>query len=675
MRSRRTLALLLLAFVVASPAALAYNVVDGHPRLFVLADDVPALRAKCQGVFAAEFDDIESWCDEHINDSFPFAPHEYEWHLSAYSFAWLVGGDSRYAARAKAIASDIVNRDAWDSIEAVEGLSRFFDWCYDAMTPFERSIYGSTLAEAAQWFIDEKTWTANSSYHGKLSFLRGLALPGIALYDEGINNAVATACCDTFHRHVFGPQFTLCCLDEVGSDGSYFEGDYNFNRVYSDGREGFEAWAMATGESAWEQSSNLANLGRYYLYEIGPRAWGKYGFYGFMGSKQGDSHTHSIPHGAFRKTLYNLASRYRDPHAQWLASEIARQGATYMNAWEWWRLIVWYDPTVPEEAPTNLPHATLFADMGTAYMRSGWDISDDSNDIYAVFRCETFPAIHTHPHQNHFMIMRGNDLLAIDSGHYDTTVSSHYRNYFARTIAHNTITVFDPSETTFGSYANDGGQKPAFTYDTPVRCGHASQPQYERGEIVAFEDGEAFTYVKGDATPAYDPSKLSHFTREFVYLKPDIFVIFDRVVATSPSFEKKWLLHSIGQPQISGQVVTVTEGDSKLFIRTVLPSPSTITKVGGPGHEFEVNGVNYPPNGTPEEDAGSWRIEVSPTSQATEHFFLHVLYACDAGVTSMPEVSLIDAGEMVGVDVGGRVVVFSKTGVEIDSVEYEFGGP
>jgi hypothetical protein len=310
--------------------------------------------------------------------------------------------------------------------------------------------------------------------------------------------------------------------------------------------------------------------------------------------------------------------------------------------------------------------------MGTVYMRSGWNMAEASTDVYAVFRCEQMDAGHTNAHQNHFLIARGNDLLAIDSGVYDGGVSSHHVNYFERTIAHNTITVYNPSETTFGSRSNDGGQVPPDD-DLPVRFGDASSPSRYRGEIVGYQDTGEFTYVKGDATAAYSSAKVSLFTREMVWLKPDIFVVFDRVTATNASYKKRWLLHSINEPAVGGDTVVVTEGASKLFVKSLLPAPRTITKVGGPGHQFDVNGTNYPPSQTLTPDMGAWRFEVSPSVNAEEHLFLHVMYVCGSGTTSMPEVRLIEGEAMVGVEVAGHVVMFSRTGAMVDEESYQYG--
>jgi hypothetical protein len=107
-------------------------------------------------------------------------------------------------------------------------------------------------------------------------------------------------------------------------------------------------------------------------------------------------------------------------------------------------------------------------------------------------------------------------------------------------------------------------------------------------------------------------------------------------------------------------------------VTTLLPAQHEISKVGGPGREFEVNGVNYAPSSSPPSDAGSWRIEVSPQTDSSDHLFLHVLYAADASVSSMPDVELVESENVVGAQIGGHVVMFTRSGIAIDSATYEY---
>ncbi|MBD3347915.1 MAG: hypothetical protein GF400_01815 [Candidatus Eisenbacteria bacterium] len=668
---RRNLHVILLVFAALSmlfaTGARAYDVVSGHPRLFFRAADVPALRAKCSGAFAQDYNEMRSYCDSHMGDSLPLSSYEAEWHLGAYSFVWLISQNTTYAARAKAIAQSVLSSGNTDSESWLRGGALFFDWCYDYLSPTERQSFGQALASGGDSYIDSQNWSMISCFHGHFSRLRNLIYPGLAIYGEGISDAKARELCDLWREQTYGADRILCCMDELAWDGSWFQGEYSYSGYLYQSR-GFELWATATNENPYEDCDNYKHLAEYYLYETGAEKSGG----GLLGSKQGDTHSHGAAAGSFRLTLLKLAKRYRDGRAQWLAQEIDQVGEGYVNTFERWRLIVFTDLSVAAVPPTDMPDSWFFQGVGTVYMRSGFDLSESSDDVYAVFRCERFPDLHTHAHQNHLLVARGGDLLAVDSGAYDQSNSSHHDNYFARTIAHNTITVYDPSENTFDPFANDGGQRRPSHGTYPRNCGDLSEPQWDRGRMVAFEDSETFTYAKGDATAAYSPDKLDYFTREVVYLKPDVFVILDRVGATSSSFEKRWLLHSINQPEVSGSTAVFQEGDSKLFAQTLLPAEHSIDTVGGPGREFEVNGVNYPPNGGAPEDAGSWRIEVTPENDGREHLFLHVLYVADASVSSMPETKLVESEDVVGVEVNGRVVMFTRTGIAIDSASYDY---
>jgi len=672
---RNTLATLCVAIILlASAVASAYQVTPSHPRLYFTASELPTLRSKCAGALSPEYSTMKSWCDSHLSDSLPLAsPDFYETYLAAYSFTYLMSQDTKYAARAKAIASYVISSGQTNIEQFARGGSYFFDWCYDYLTPSERQTFGTAIVQCGQYHLNSNDWVDMINYHSKPRLLRTLTAPGLAVYGEGINDADARELADVAYEHTFGGDYTLCAIDEIAADGSYFEGDYTNTVLTTKFREHCEMWASATDADPFAVSGNFQNMSTYYLYEVfaknGPGAGAS-----MSGSRQGDSHNHTMPAATIRIGMYALAKRYRDGTAQWLAKQIEAQGLGYILSYDLWKLIVEYDPTVQAVAPTSMPSSWWFETMGTVYMRSGWDYSEGSTDVYAVFRCEKYPAGHTHAHQNHIFIARGNDLLAVDSGAYDTSVSSHHFNYFERTIAHNTVTVYDPGESTFGSYSNDGGQVPPSVHVHGVRCGDASVPSRDRGIITAYEDSENFTYAKGDATKAYASYKLDSFTREVVWVKPDIFVILDRVDATSPSYQKTWLLHSLNEPQISGDLTVIQEGGSKLFVKTLMPTPFEITKVGGPGHEFDVRGVNYPPSGGADYDHGAWRVEVKPTTSAQEHLFLHVMYVTSSSTSSMPDVDLIDTDDVIGAEVGGHVVVFSKTGQSIDSVTYEYEG-
>jgi hypothetical protein len=651
------LALVLLLVLACTVPAPGYSVVPGHPRLYLLSSQVDDLRAKCEGPLAGDLADIVAWAEENKNAPLPIANDwQYGCHLASYSFLYLATGDVSYAGRAKALAQYGMDHGSRGEGHYTCGLALFFDWCNDYLTPAERQNFGWELGESGLAYAAQHDYDTMNNYHSKLSRLKPLAFAGIPLHGEGIHDSAAATLCDLFREHTFGERHTLACMDEIAGDGSYFEGEYTLNILANYFVPGCWVWNVATGESAFEVSSNLSHMSEYYLYEIfaknGP---GVNAFFG--GSKQGDSYSHTTGAASARLFMHTLAKAYGDGRAEWLAREIDARELGYINRNERWQLIVMRDMDVVPVPPYDLPYTRYFEDMGTVYMRSGWDYSENSTDTYAVFRCEGMNAGHTHAHQNHLLIARGGDVLAIDSGGYDSSISEHHSNYFERTIAHNTVTVYDPDETSFEPFANDGGQLPPGRL--PIQYGDASDDRYYRGKVVGVRETEDHVEMKGDATAAYSPHKMEFFTREIIHRKPDVFVVFDRVRATSPSFEKRWLLHSIGEPSIEGDTVLITQGASRLVVRSVLPAGASVSKVGGPGREFEVEGVNYVPTENLRDDMGSWRIEITPPDAAREHLFLTVLVIGAAAEASLPDVSFYEDENVVGVVVNGWKATFN----------------
>jgi hypothetical protein len=204
---------------------------------------------------------------------------------------------------------------------------------------------------------------------------------------------------------------------------------------------------------------------------------------------------------------------------------------------------------------------------------------------------------------------------------------------------HNTLTID-------GQY-----QRTISTFPTIAQGPEAYAPGsvYDVGPgILDFESNTTYDYMLGDATNSYDTSILSKFTRQIVYLKPDIFVLFDKVITTSPKIEKKWVVDPAAMPQDQGNnLITVDNGSGALWIKRLLPTSASISL----------------------SDA---QIAVVPSQSGTETFFLHVMQAVDSG-TGAGQVSADDAqvtqdGDWFHVQVAGRKISFSRSG------EFEFDG-
>jgi hypothetical protein len=286
---------------------------------------------------------------------------------------------------------------------------------------------------------------------------------------------------------------------------------------------------------------------------------------------------------------------------------------------------------------------------GYVYARSSWE--DDA--VYFYFKCGDRFTAHQHLDVGHFLIYK-NAELAGDGGHYDSFGSLHDVNYHMRSIAHNTVLVHDPAEQWLGSTSyeagirggnvtgNDGGQ----THSWPNHNGAVSDAEdwlanrdiYDIADITAFEDKGTFLYVAGDCSNAYSQDKLEYFTRQIVYIRPETFIVFDRVRSTDAGFKKTWLLHAMAVPEGSPPRLTITNGTGRLFVQTLLPQAPQVTLAQG-NTLYQYDGQSFPPD----RDTGpapQCRIEVSPGTPAQTDYFLHVLTATDAATASAPEASV-----------------------------------
>jgi hypothetical protein len=301
----------------------------------------------------------------------------------------------------------------------------------------------------------------------------------------------------------------------------------------------------------------------------------------------------------------------------------------------------------------GLPLAHLASGIGRVYARSDW--TDDAT--WFRFECGDYWNGHQHFEVGNFEIFR-REPLATESGEYHDYLSNHSVNWLIRTIAHNCILVYQADETwsrmrdgARNQYANDGGQTKKWEWpvDT-LDIWKSRRDQFERGDIVAYQNRPEYLYVAGDCAKAYVPSKLASWVRQIVFVRPHTFVIFDRVVSTRPDYEKTWLLHSRNEPEIKDQTSTIANGKGRLVVQTFLPEKATIRKIEG--YTYRSQTFDPPPtNLTPL--ANRWRIEVVPPAPQTEDVFLHVL------TTDEPKpAAVVKKGNQIGARVGETEVLF-----------------
>ncbi|MBW2459085.1 MAG: heparinase II/III family protein, partial [Deltaproteobacteria bacterium] len=234
--------------------------------------------------------------------------------------------------------------------------------------------------------------------------------------------------------------------------------------------------------------------------------------------------------------------------------------------------------------------------------------------------------------------------LALDTGtRWNDT--DNLQNYYAQTVAHNAVLIKMP------------GEEPSNYWGGEVYGQAGGQYEQLGSTVLAFETSDDFSYVAADATATYRAEKCSEMVRQFVFVPPVHFVVFDRVTSMDGSYAKRWLLHHAQQPVVAGDTWYGDQDKGRLFCRTLLPTDAALQAVGGPGQEFMADGVNYPISNDPNDitdPMGRWRIEVSPGAPREADVFLHLIQVGDQALQSMSPAQVTE-------DAGHAEVTFAAT--------------
>ncbi len=626
-----------------------------HPRLFFNAETWPEVKARALGVNKDHFEKVK----QHA-DSVPDDPEVADWgnRLMSAAFAYRVTGEVAYLDKIKKMfrASLEFYHQRYAERKAVNwystsrmGWLAAFDWVWSDLTPQEREELGASMMK----HVDDvqpgegkpRIERCNtSSYTSGFYGVRGLVwVAGLVMLNEGIDDAKALA----FLREGYDLNQNLLAhrAAGIGDDGGGASSTvtYCFEAYPWSEWTFLYTWLSATGEDISAQWPHIAMFSNYVLWNWLPGGF-EYGY--------GDTpHRHNrFPWGWMYTHMSHTMHFYGQSHPEWasLASYVrvtlqAAGAPGYHSAyWSCYPFLMTnLEKAPPPQDPGKLPPARHFEKMGQVFVRSG----SGPEDTHAMFVCGATITAHSHRDADHFTIYKMGH-LALDSGtRYPSTATAHCNSYYRQTVAHNCILIKMPDEPSTAGYGH------------PFPAGGQSTTHHG-SRLVAFETGPQFTYVAGDATATYVPEKCSLMVRQFVFIPPNHFVVFDRATSTNAEYHKRWLLHTANEPVVTGKEFRADQDRGRLFCRTLLPEDAMLEKVGGPGQQFLADGVNYPLEDQWYEDDGTlkhelmggWRMEISPTSPRTDDVFLHLIEVGDQTLAAMGEAELVREEGSVGVE-------------------------
>lgn len=654
---------------VSASCPLARN---EHPRLLFTRQQLPVIRARLE---TSPLKEDLALLRRTIDEGLRRGSDRAQGAIVALGVLYHLTGEEEYG---EACRKAVLERGDF-GVYAALGLYGY-DLVYELLTPQERR----RCEERSIEFLRGNRWRQRAR------FLHAVGVYGSGIDDVLVEGQIRELVPWLKHR-----------LEHLNGWARFRGGDGNSHgyigqHEYVGTLGAVQAWRTATGEDILSGFHWARLMPPYYIYHYLPGC----SYTAHVGINCWGNNRYPAETGA--NNFVSLAQGYwKDGVAWWwIQNRIIGRRHDYDIYGKLWGPLLWADATVPQVGPGSLPPTMLFFERGYLCMRSDWSESA----VFAHFHCGRFESDWRNNADNNSFLIYRKGYLACDTGtralnnpeQRDMSDGSHHERYFVQTIAHNSITIGTEDVAGDGWTAVCGGQvsRPKREWiDRWAERGYGEP--WRAGRILAYRTHPLFDYVAGDAARSYSPDLVRGFTRQLVYIRPGLFIVFDRVTAVRANDPKRWYLHTMEEPRLldgeeaadtslhdhghylwRGTTGRAAHQGSALFWKTLLPRQATIRKIGGRGHQFEVDGENLDmydawyerlgPGFFDRIGLGLWRIEVEPRGQSKEDLFLHVLWATDATAADMLPVELVEregvAGARIQMGSGEVVVTFATRG-------------
>ncbi len=603
--------------------------------------------------------------------------------IEAYALRYVLEGDELYGLRAvvamRNFLSTLVIEDSSsnggrdtsgymnDSYRAwgytMYTAAEVYDWCYNVMTADDRTAFIAAVKKKVGPSMEIGYPPAGQGAvtgHGcESQLLRDWLAFSIAAYDESPD----------MYNYVMGrieSQY-VNVREFIYQSGMHMQGNdygtYRFN---------FDLIAEHLTETATGQKLFNVDLGavaRSFIYNVRPdNTLLRIGDITLVRSN-------SFSMSSYARTMFYSSAVNADPVAKGEAREFL-QGFTVFNGSDQTltapQFLIFNDPSVSIGSREDLPLAVYNGTpVGQIIARDSW--GSDAAMLYMKIG-EYFSANHEHKDVGSFQIFYGK-ALAIDSGFYDQYGTTVHYSYTMSTLAHNSLLIYQPDEST-GSYVNVGGQKSS-SGESSTLSNWLGKDYTKRASVLGHKiiekDGKpVYAYIGGDLTEAYVASKVDEVLRFMVGVYtndpnvPMIFFVFDKITADDGSYKKTFLLHTLTEPTVTGNVTAVINGDGALINRTLLPAAENveIKVVEGPYTGVAAEDVVTRFDDTrPVAERGWGRVEISPKVGNKTDYLLNVMYVTKSGntlATNYAEAVSYENDSVAGASVLNVAAFFAK---------------
>jgi hypothetical protein len=507
----------------------------------------------------------------------------------------------------------------WAGVQNAMALGIAFDWLYDELTAERRLDIAERILDFAK--IANTRWRHTTYSNQYYKHYNMVLFSGLALLDEGIDDARAER------------------LVIEGTEAVLFEGIPSKNQVgageggwhESMGYHQFHNWLFtqsldmvveATGVDLWEDFYGNDGNPEWYWYNMRPHD-GQ--FVEIANINLGNARLN-------RENLGDLViqqARKQDPVATALIQKYFEEPQSKYSTgiWPgfWYPMIIWYDPDVEPAVLNELPLSRFFSGVGWSSMRSSWE----EDATFAVFNSGNQYNGHAQADANSFVIHKMGP-LATDVGQRSAKNSRF----------HNMVNIGD------GQWITNNDTQQFYIPDIEGST-------LEAGKIISYTDNDYYTYSTGDATAAYQhtSTKVIEDTRHFLYLKPDTFVVFDRIITENADTPKEWLLHgAVPAQKVSSNEYVLHDANEdpvgQLHTELLLPANPVI-------EQKDITGG----------DRGntSYYVQVSSGMEQTTEFFLNVLTADKYGQEYPQASDMVETDESVTLTLSREGLAYEVT--------------
>ena len=574
------------ATAAAPPPPTSYRIAPGHPR--ILLADAPTrerLKLVLEGSSSAS-SRFRAQVDGELmgRRAYAFQP----WY-SALIFQ--LTGDDRYASYAieeteKFVAAEeakiaggqkpSVAGDSYLEIgQQVGNLALVYDWCHAKLSDEQRRRWTAYANQAvgnvwnhpqARWGNTVFAWTGwsvdNPSNNYYYSFLRATMLLGLATQGE---NPQAQRWIEQFRNTKIEQQLVPTFNRELQGGGSR-EGT-GYGTAMKNLFQLYDWWERSTGERIATRTPHTLASMAHLMHSIVPTL--------DRLAPTGD-HARDSTAALFdyhREYLLVLMTLFPQERLSGIARTLLENSSVpqMKSGFMFYADFMYEQPNLQARKLDELSTAYYGSGTGQVMMRSSWDKSA----TFANFICGPYTESHAHRDQGSFVIFNG-DWLALDANLYSRSGIEQEENL------HNLV-----------------------RFETPA--GPAKQAYGTSCTLAALAERPHYTYVSARMTPVYKGhAAVKRSEREFLFIKPDTFVVLDRAEAAGA--KPVWTLNLPAAPVIEDNLIRINPGRSSLEVRRLLPAVAEVTVTAWPS-----TGRNF--------SAGA-RVDVSAAQAGS---FLHVL--------------------------------------------------